>query len=150
MEIRIRNTGEVMTEITFRATFRDRLIPETLTAEWLAGFIGGCDVVFEGPQAQPGRYQIAFRDGVEQDAEGRWFTKYSVADLDAEGIAAKDTAQAANVREQRNAKLAETDWMVLRAMEGVAPVPENIIAQRRALRDIPQQAGFPWEVQWPE
>ena len=57
MEIRIRNTGEVMTEITFRTTFRDRVIPEQLTEAWLNDFNGGCDVVLEAFAADP-RQQV--------------------------------------------------------------------------------------------
>jgi len=105
----------------------------------------GADVVFEGPQAQPTRYQIAFRDGVEQ-VDGRWFTKYSVADLDDEAKAAKDAEQAKAVREQRNQKLKDTDWTQ------VADAPGDKAAwatHRQALRDITSQAGFPWTVNWP-
>jgi hypothetical protein len=106
----------------------------------------GADVVFEGPQAQPTRYQIAFRDGVEQ-VDGRWFTKYSVADLDDEAKAAKDAEQAKAMREQRNQKLKDTDWTQ------VADAPGDKAAwaiHRQALRDITSQAGFPWTVNWPE
>jgi hypothetical protein len=106
----------------------------------------GADVVFEGPQAQPTRYQVAFRDGVEQ-VDGRWFTKYSVADLDDEAKAAKDAEQAKSVREQRNQKLGQTDWT-----QG-KDIADNIstawATYRQALRDVPSQAGFPWTVQWP-
>jgi hypothetical protein len=106
----------------------------------------GADVVFEGPQAQPTRYQIAFRDGVEQ-VDGRWFTKYSVADLDDDAKAAKDAEQAKAMREQRNQKLKDTDWTQV----ADAPVDKAPWAiYRQALRDISAQPGFPWTVNWPE
>jgi hypothetical protein len=106
----------------------------------------GADVVFEGPQAQPTRYQIAFRDGVEQ-VDGRWFTKYSVADLDDDAKAAKDAEQAKAMREQRNQKLKDTDWTQV----ADAPVDKAPWATyRQALRDISAQPGFPWTVNWPE
>ena len=146
MEIRIRSTGAVMLEDEFRAYQKanggpswDRTTDEVLEAL-------GADVVFEGPQAQPTRYQVAFRDGVVQ-MDGKWFTKYSVADMDAEAIAAKDAEQAKSVREQRNQKLKDSDWTQV----ADAPVDKAAWATyRQALRDISAQAGFPWEVTWPD
>jgi hypothetical protein len=61
-----------------------------------------------------------------------------------------DTASlAAQVRQQRDSKLAETDWVVIKATETGTPVPEAIALERQALRDITAQPSFPWEVQWP-
>lgn len=145
MEIRIRTTGAVMYESEFRNYQQDNGGPswEATTAEVLEAL--GADVVFEGPQAQPTRYQIAFRDGVEQFG-GKWYTKYSVADLDAEGITAKDAEQAKAMRQQRGDKLKECDWTQVLD----APVDKTAWATyRQALRDISAQSGFPWEVQWP-
>lgn len=146
MEIRIRETGAVMLEDEFRAYQRanggpswDRTTDEVLEAL-------GADVVFEGAQAQPTRYQVAFRDGVEQ-IDGQWYTKYSVADMDADAIAAKDAAQAAAVRSDRNKRLAESDWTQV----ADAPVDKAAWATyRQALRDATAQEGFPWTVQWPD
>jgi hypothetical protein len=113
------------------------------TAEVLEAL--GADVVFEGPQAQPTRYQVAFADGAQQ-IDGKWYTKYSVADMDEKVIAAKDAAQAESVRQQRTDKLKDSDWTQL----ADAPVDKAAWAvYRQALRDITAQAGFPWDVQWP-
>ena len=145
MQVRIRETGAVMYIDEFRAYQHTHGGPSwgTTTPEILDSL--GADVVFEGPQAQPTRYQIAFADGVEQDSEGRWFTKYSVADMDQEAKAALDTTQAEAVRKQRNEKLAETDW---RFRSDMTPSQEwKDYCQ--ALRDVPSQVGFPWEITWP-
>ena len=106
----------------------------------------GAEVVLEGPQASPTRYQVAFRDGVEQ-IEGKWYTKYSVSDMNAEGIAAKDAEQAKNVRQTRNDKLKETDWTQGKDIPDAVSQPWAVY--RQALRDVPSQSGFPWDVQWP-
>jgi hypothetical protein len=146
MEIRLRATGQVMLEDELRRWARDNGGPswDRTTDEVLEAL--GADVVFEGPQAQPTRYQIAFRDGVEQ-VDGRWFTKYSVADLDDDAKAAKDAEQAKAMREQRNQKLKDTDWTQV----ADAPVDKAPWATyRQALRDISAQPGFPWTVNWPE
>ena len=52
-------------------------------------------------------------------------------------------------RAQRDAMLAETDWIVARAYEEGKPVPPQWVSYRMALRDVPQQAGFPANTQWP-
>ena len=146
MQVRIRQTGAVMYEAELRQWAKDNNGPSwgQTTEEVLEAL--GADVVFEGPQAQPTRYQTAFRDGVEQIG-GKWYTKYSVADMDAEAIAAKDAEQAKAVRADRNAKLAASDWT-----QG-KDIPDNISSAwatyRQALRDVPAQAGFPWTVEWP-
>lgn len=165
MEIRFRKNGEVMTDITFRTTFRDRVIPEQLTAEWLATFDGGCDVVFEGPQATTTTpYEFSYRNGVEQ-IDGQWYTKYSVGpvfqDIAAEGDlpaqtaaeqmvaykSQKDAEQAKSVRQQRNDKLKDSDWTQI--TDSTAD-KQAWATYRQALRDITAQAGFPWTIDWPE
>lgn len=116
----------------------DQLTPEVMEAI-------GVDPIFEGPQAQPTIYQVSFRDGVEQ-IDGKWYTKYSVSDLDAEGIAVKDAEQAKSVRATRGEKLKDSDWTQV----ADAPVDKAAWATyRQALRDITGQDGFPWTITWP-
>lgn len=148
-EYRIRATGQVMLEDELRRWAKENDGPswDRTTDEVLEAL--GADVVFEGPQAQPTRYQVAFRNGVEQQADGKWYTKYSVADMDAEAIAAKDAAQAAAVREDRNKRLADCDWRVIKHLELNENIPGVWEVYRQNLRDVPAQAGFPWEVIWP-
>lgn len=59
-----------------------------------------------------------------------------------------ETAQvAANVRAERDSKLANSDWTQV----ADAPVDQTAWATyRQALRDMPEQNGFPWDIQWPE
>jgi hypothetical protein len=125
------------------------------------------DPVFEGPQASGGdRYQYSYRAGVEQ-IDGKWYTKYALGPVFtdrpatdtepaktadeqmAEYKAMKDAEQAKNVRQSRNDKLAETDWVVIKAMETGTAVPADVAAERQALRDITAQDGFPWTITWP-
>lgn len=144
MELRIRHTGQVMTESEFRSLHPNTSFPPQLTVELLDSF--GADPVLNGPQAQPTRYQVAFRDGVEE-INGQWFTKFSVADMSAEAIAAVDAQAAASARAERNRKLADSDWTQL--ADSTAD-KDAWATYRQALRDVPAQAGFPNEVTWPE
>lgn len=145
MEIRVRATGAVMTESEFRSYQKANGGPTwgVTTDEVLEAL--GADVVFEGPQAQPTRYQVAFRDGVEQ-IDGKWYTKYSVADMEQEAKDAVDAQQAASQRAYRNNLLSGCDWTQV----ADAPVDKVVWATyRQALRDVTSQAGFPWTIDWP-
>ena len=144
MQVRIKESGAVMYESEFRAYTKANGGPswETTTTEVLEAL--GSDVVLEGPQASPTRYQVAFADGVEQ-LDGKWYTKYSVAEMDAEAIAYKDAEQAKSVRQSRDTKLAETDW---RFRSDMTP-SQGWKDYCQALRDVPTQEGFPWTIVWP-
>ena len=55
--------------------------------------------------------------------------------------------EAEEVRTQRDALLAASDWTQV----SDAPVDHQAWADyRQALRDLPQQAGFPTEITWPQ
>lgn len=54
--------------------------------------------------------------------------------------------QADEVRKERNALLASTDWTQV----ADAPVDKEAwAAYRKALRDITAQEAFPWAIEWP-
>ena len=65
------------------------------------------------------------------------------------GELATDEDLAAEAREKRNALIAETDYLVMPDY----PLPEDrrqaVMAYRQALRDVPEQAGFPRQIDWP-
>ena len=50
------------------------------------------------------------------------------------------------VRKRRDDLIAQTDYYALSDRD----MPENIKEYRQALRDIPEQSGFPYEIDWPE
>jgi len=52
---------------------------------------------------------------------------------------------AKEARATRDRLIAETDWMALSDVQ----MSDAWSAYRQALRDIPQQAGFPTDVTWP-
>ena len=161
MQIRIRESGQVMYESEFRALHPNTSMPQQLSEELLNEF--GADVVFEGPQATGGTvYQYSQAAGVEQ-INGKWYTKYVLGptfiDTVVDGVtttalehenaykAQKDAEQAKSVRATRDAKLAECDWTQV----ADAPVDKAVWATyRQALRDITTQTGFPWTVEWPD
>lgn len=79
-------------------------------------------------------------------SSGGWQQAWRVVGRSAEEIADIESQQANSVREQRDALLAESDWTQV----ADAPVDKSAwAAYRQALRDIPQQAGFPTQIDWP-
>ena len=150
MKIRIRDTGAVVLESEFRALFPNSSLP-ALTVEMLDEL--GADPVLQGPQAQPNRFQYAFDDGVEQ-IDGQWFTKQSVADCTPEAIEAMTAQQAATIRSDRDRRCDEFQPRIDRALrlQRQGQPSEDIAVldgYMQALADVPTQAGFPWDIEWP-
>lgn len=56
---------------------------------------------------------------------------------------------AATARSQRDYLLSACDWVVIKAQETGAAVPEAWAAYRQALLDITEQTGFPENIAWP-
>ncbi|MDR1310738.1 MAG: phage tail assembly chaperone [Burkholderiaceae bacterium] len=50
---------------------------------------------------------------------------------------------------RRDALLLETDWYVVRFAETGKEIPETMLAYRQALREINQQSGYPFDIEWP-
>lgn len=53
------------------------------------------------------------------------------------------------VRDERNQLLRDSDWITLKSYSQGVPVPQEWVDYQQALRDIPQQKGFPHDVDWP-
>ena len=53
------------------------------------------------------------------------------------------------LREERNKKLAATDWVVTKAFETGSSVPESWKTYRQALRDLPANTSDPSNPTWP-
>ena len=145
MEYRLKSTGAVMYEGELRQYLKDNNGPTfgQMTTEIMDAI--GVDPVFEGPQpSTSGPYEYVARQGVEMIGD-KWHTKYVVQTLDDEGKAAQDEETKKSVRADRNQRLADTDW---RFRSDMTPSQEwKDYCQ--ALRDVPAQAGFPHNVQWP-
>ena len=74
-----------------------------------------------------------------ENQNGQWFMVWEVAPIPEPEMSAK-------VRDDRNQRLATSDWTQL----ADSPVDKAVwAAYRQALRDITSQAGFPWSIQWP-
>lgn len=141
---RIRATGEVVSQGEFRSRNKNTSFPSQWSVELVEEL--GLDPVFETPAPTVTRYQTAYKDGVEQVA-GKWVWKWSISEMSDDAKAALDAGQAKAVRADRDRRLAECDWTQV----ADAPVDKAVWATyRQALRDVPAQAGFPYDITWPE
>lgn len=141
---RLRSTGELLSQRQVIALRPNTSFPDVWSLELIESL--GLDLVAETQEPVLGRYQIAHRSGAEQKPDGKWCVKYTIIELDADAIVAKNAEQAKNMRAQRNQKLKDSDW----SQVADAPVDKAVwAAYRQALRDVPAQAGFPWEINWP-
>lgn len=144
---RIRATGQLATQGEVRGMYPNTSFP----SQWTPALVEelGLDQIFESPTPTTTRYQAAFKDGVEQDAQGRWLWKWSISEMDDDAKAAKDAEQAKAVRATRDGKLAECDWVVIKNLELNQNIPGVWEVYRQGLRDVPAQAGFPHDITWP-
>lgn len=157
---RLKSDGSLKTQGEIRQMNPNTSFPRIWTQDVLDAL--GIDPVFESPQPTLGRYEIAFKDGVELVA-GKWVWKWVIgptfndytddagvvhtaAEQEAAYKASKDAEQAKNIRATRDKLLSDCDWTQVED----APVDKAAWATyRQALRNVPQQIDFPWDVQWP-
>lgn len=74
-----------------------------------------------------------------------WVETWAVTEATEEQKQQRTAEKAAEVRSKRDFLLSQTDW---RFRSDMNP-SQTWIDYCQALRDVPQQAGFPWNVQWP-
>jgi hypothetical protein len=150
MELRIRETGEVISERDFYYKYPNISFPKPLPTYVLDSY--GIDAVLEGaqPQVTP-PYETVVRQGVEE-IKGMWFKKYVIGPIftnqeEEDSYRLRiDTQVSENIRTQRNSLISKTDWM------GCSDVimSDEWRQYRQELRDITTQEGFPHNIDWPE
>lgn len=131
MLIRIRSTGQVMTESEFRGINSNTSFPPQISVAVINEF--GADPVLNGAQPTPTFYQVVVQQGIEQ-INGQWFTKFVCVDMDQKAKDAKDAQCKASNKATAEKLLSETDWTQ------VADVPllnkQEFATYRAAVRAI--------------
>ena len=124
-------------------------IPEGQRAKWDNG-----QWVFE--DIPPEKPKQPYDSWTYDEETNEWVPPVAKPDVDAEWdedsqewipgpeVLARDT------RGKRDRLLAESDWVTIRATDIGDPVPTEWLDYRQALRDIPDQTGFPEEIDWPQ
>jgi hypothetical protein len=118
-------------------------IPDEMLAAW-----GVYPVTFTEAPSIDERTQKIQQDAAPSSVNGAWLVGWTTASKTAEEVKEYDDNAAAQVRAERNALLAESDWTQI----ADAPVDAAVWATyRQALRDITSHANFPHldEADWP-
>ena len=160
-EYRIRSTGEVKTQGQVRSMHPNVSLPKVWGVHVHTTL--GIDPVLATPKPEPtGDYKVVVRNGVEQDANGNWvqawieqdmFQEYTHANGDVvtvqsqidTKVARDNVTLAAQERSKRDELLKATDHYGLSDIT----MSTEMSTYRQALRDVPQQAGFPNTITWP-
>lgn len=161
-EYRNRSTGEIKTDTELRAANKNMSFPKAWNSSVHDAL--NVDPVLEAPAPSPSAaHKSVVRNGAVEDGKGNWvyawveremFTEYTDENGDVQTVAAQKTAYdtantaalATNERAKRTALLVETDHYALSDVT----MSDAMKAYRQALRDVPQQAGFPSSITWPD
>ena len=136
--------GYPVVEENFRQLFPNTSFPQHLTPASVEGTGFGMYEFSSAPTAE--KYQKVVEIDPVKDSEGFWRQTWSVVDMNAEEKISEDERKANEIRAERDWRLTTSDWTQLPD----APVDQAAWATyRQALRDIPAQAGFPWDITWP-
>lgn len=140
--------GHPVLEETFRALHPEMLFPPLLTPKIVEPLGFGIFAFTPAPVLEE-RYDKLVEAAPERDANGTWRQLWQIVPMTEAERAVADAQQAETARHARDLKLRETDFSQL------ADAPAWVdraawAAYRQALRDLPQQTGFPWQVIWPE
>jgi len=135
MEIRVRDTGQVMFESEFRAYQQSIGGPtwDITTHEILNDL--GADPVLEGPQVSGEFWQYSMRQGVEQ-IDGQWFTKYVLGPIFTDRPAT-ETEPAMTAAEQ------QAKWIAQKTAEKQKALQDSIVsAVEQRLNDFAKTRGY--------
>lgn len=164
-EFRIRETGQVVSQSEIRHLYPNSSLPRVWDSVVFEDL--GIDPVLISPEpVNNNPLKAVRRSGVEQDSKGNWVQKYEVVDMFADTIddqgnvttkaqheeaflAIRSATQWANVRQQRDQMLKDTDWVSIRAADTGVSMDSAWSTYRQALRDVTQQDD-PFNIQWPE
>ena len=150
MELRVRETGKVISERDLYYKYPNISFPKPLTSYVIDTY--GLEVIFEGPRPQvTPPYETVIRQGIEE-IKGKWFTKYVIGPIftnqeDEDSYRLNiDTQASESIRNTRNSLISKSDWM------GCSDIvmSDEWRQYRQLLRDITSQEGFPHNVDWPD
>ncbi len=161
-EYRVRSSGDIKSQGEIRKLHSNTSIPKI----WDSNVCDSLEIdpVLVTPKPEStGALKHQARNGVEQDANGNWVEAWTEKDMfseytDGEGVTHSkaeqesayqtdlDAGASHSVRTDRDSRLAVTDFHGLTDNT----MSEEMTTYRQGLRDVPEQAGFPHEVNWPE
>ena len=160
MNYRNKTTGAISTQGELRQANKNRSFPRVWDEDVCE--LLDIDPILASPKPTVTALQTVRANGVVQDTLGNWVEAWLVVDAfsdttDEDGVtttkAANEAAYTAgelarvavSVRQQRNVLLAVTDYYALTDVT----MGSTVTTYRQALRDVPDQSGFPNTITWP-
>jgi hypothetical protein len=86
---------------------------------------------------------------IQQQDDDSWAEVMVQVEISEEQYQNNVAVQTQVVKADRARMIASTDWVVTKSAEEGTQVPQAWKDYRQALRDIPSQEGFPFNVVWP-
>jgi hypothetical protein len=80
---------------------------------------------------------------------GKWEQTWNVSEKSPEEVTADEGFKWIEIRNQRNQKLLDSDWQMVKALE-TGEDASDLRNYRQKLRDIPQDQANPFSITWPE
>jgi|APGre2960657404_1045060.scaffolds.fasta_scaffold73719_2 hypothetical protein len=137
-------TGNAVDELNFRMLFPKTSFPSLLTSEVVEPFCFGMYDFSSQPNLE--RYEKAIEATPIKNEFGVFIQSWDIVSMSDEEKSKVDYLNSNMVRRERNYKLMECDWTQLQD----APVnSQDWVSYRNALRELPSQVGFPWDIIWP-
>ena len=120
------------------------------------------NITFASPFVPPDQYkavsstprpEISYLQNVEEgppeQANNEWKQTWVISDATPEQVEERTNRRGDEVRLQRDQLLLKSDWTQLDDTPIINAKKLEWASYRQSLRDLPQQQGFPWEVNWP-
>ena len=125
-----------------RKDHRNVSFPKVMSDEVLAQF----NMVKVAPTERPADDHTKNFTVTAAQVGGAWVEKWVSTSATQDEITERTTNKAAQVRAERDALLAATDYTQLADAPGDATAWATY---REALRNLPSRSGFPWTMTWP-
>jgi hypothetical protein len=135
--------GNFVNMFDLRSEYKNTSFPEEILDSHLPS-----GVVRVHPTQAPSITPYQYLEAADPVFDGtKWVAQYSVKEYSDERKGDIRDQYADNIRNMRDVKLTECDWTQAK------DIPNSISSAwatyRQALRDVPSQEGFPFNVTWP-
>lgn len=131
-------TLDIVSVETFKVTHKNTLFPRILSDAVVQPF--GYSVIRETKKPAHNELTHGVEFGEIEQVDGIWKQNWNIVER-------PDAAD--RVRAERDRLLLECDWVVIKNTEKGTNIPLEWEVYRQALRDIPDQEGFPYDIEWP-
>ena len=140
-------------ERNFRQLHSNTSFPRILTPEDVESF--GYGLFQQTSQPEPANFMKCVEDTPVKNESGFYMQTWKRTAMSSEEIENATKLKAKEVKDIRNNKLKDSDWIMLAYVsEELRELELSELnswkTYRRRLRDITNQPGFPWNISWPE